>query len=167
MRVEGILGENSAVKNNLKFGLGVRTWIYFSRSDNHEIGARWIFFNITHNPPFEAFLIACSACLAPSSLPIAIDVSLVPIYLLVLSTLKLGSNPGALLSIMGYLALTEEMTFLISNVWSSIALSPRTNRNNEWATIANLSGLKILMRIQSTIFCSTAVSLISNLGMAC
>jgi hypothetical protein len=43
--------------------------------------------------------------------------------------LKLGSKPGALLNKIGYLALTVVITFLISRVWSSIALSPKTDLN--------------------------------------
>lgn len=104
IKVEGIFGENYAVRNKRKFGCGDSTWIFFSSSDN-QAGAKCTFFSITHAPCLTASFIDFSAKSKPYELPIATENSLACSYLLICSTLKLGSKPGALDSKIGSLDL--------------------------------------------------------------
>lgn len=125
INVDGIFGENYAVKNNLKFGWGFKTWIFFSSSES-QAGSRWTFLSITQAPSLTAYFIDFSAKSKPSELPMATEYSFVWSYLLICSTLKLGSNPGALESKIGYLALHVWTTSLKSRVFPSLHYSPNT-----------------------------------------
>lgn len=62
--------------------------------------------------------------------------------------MKLGSNPGALDSRIGYLDLHASITLLKSTVKSSLHYSPSTTLTSWYAMGLNLSGLNILMRIR-------------------
>jgi hypothetical protein len=69
-------------------------------------------------------------------------------YLLSCSTLKLGSNPGALDNRIGYLDLQARMTLLKSTVKSSLHSYPSTTLTSWYAIGLNLSGLNILISMR-------------------
>lgn len=115
IRVEGIFGENYAVKNNLKLACGFKICIFF-QSYESQLGAKWTFFSIIQLPVLTPSFIALSASSKPSALPMATDSNLMLLYLLSCSTLKLGSNPGALDSKIGYLDLHDKIAPLKSIV---------------------------------------------------
>jgi hypothetical protein len=71
------------------------------------VGAKWTFLSIIQVPLLTPYFIALSASSKPSALPIATDINLLLVYLLNCYTLKLGSNPGALDSKIGYLDLHD------------------------------------------------------------
>lgn len=81
IKVEGIFGENYAVRNNLKFWWGVKTWIFFYNSES-QAGSKCTFLSMTHAPCFTASFIDLSAKSNPYELPIATGNNLACIYLL-------------------------------------------------------------------------------------
>lgn len=96
----------------------------------------------------------------------ATENNLACIYLLICSTLKLGSNPGALDSRIGYLALHANTTCLKSRVIPYLHSSPSTVLTKSYATGLNLSGLNTLIRIKLNIFFSMGVAYIFIYGKA-
>mmetsp|Transcript_98082 Transcript_98082/g.299847 ORF Transcript_98082/g.299847 Transcript_98082/m.299847 type:complete len:550 (+) Transcript_98082:387-2036(+) len=112
IKLAGILGWNSIVRNKRKFWCGFIPYNFFSRSVSQLI-AKCTFLSKTHVPPFEAAAMALSATAKPSLEPMAAEVRVRFVDAARSVTLPLGSKPGMLTIMMGADALLSVSMMLL------------------------------------------------------